>query len=90
MSASVHEWLATRADGVPDALREAIREAVEATSRPGAPVEASLREAARHVMDRAVQGGEDDALALLTADALITYACEIVSERDPGALARLT
>lgn len=90
MSESVHTWLAARADGVPEALQTAIRDAVALHEAETSDLSEVLRTAAHRVLATVVDGGHDDALALLTADALMTYVCEVVSERDPAGLARLS
>ncbi len=44
---------------------------------------------AEHLLAEALAGPptRDQALSLLAADALMTFACEAMAERDPGALA---
>ena len=93
----VERWLAARMDGVPDALRarllEAVREAgsVGGDGRARSPLpvaRCSLPEALRRVGDQllaqiaAAPASRDHALTLLAADALMTYAMEAEAEGE--------
>jgi hypothetical protein len=77
-------WLAPRLADVPPTLRQRIEEAVNAAPDDGAagPV---LRSAAEALLARArtAPPGRETALTLLTADALITYACEAAADAAP-------
>jgi hypothetical protein len=55
------------------------------------PLHDELRQLAERLLEEAKHGPQnrDTALTLLAADTLITYACEAVAGRDPGALADL-
>ena len=48
----------------------------------------TLEDLAETLMEEAKSGpaGHDTAMTLLAADALITYACEVVAEREPERL----
>ena len=89
------DWIRRRRPRAPDVLVAAIGEAV------GAPVEAwgrrsvsadveprELAEAGLETLDRVIGGPGDrgSAADLLSADALLTYACEAAAERGDEAL----
>lgn len=101
-------WLQERLDGVPESLRERVREAVEAQERSGQRPEATLAEAALRLLERVLSGSvhwsgsgaksrknrdeqsqrlRSDALDLLAADALLTWACEAAAEAGEDAFA---
>lgn len=87
----VRPWLAAREAGVPPALRDRIRELLDAAEReradlaaaaPPEPVAATLARAAAGALRLAAAGGcarRADALDVLAADALVTYACEAIA-----------
>jgi hypothetical protein len=77
-------WLAPRLADVPSTLRQRIEDAVNAVPGDGAAADV-LRSAAEALLARARNGspGRETALTLLTADALITYACEAAADAAP-------
>lgn len=88
MDERVRVWLEERRTGVPPTLASLIANAVGADE---GPIEDVVRRAADRLITQAiVESTSGDAGRLLAADALITYACEAMSERDPGGLARLS
>jgi len=52
------------------------------------PLSAQLKDLAESLMEEAKSGPptHDTAMTLLAADALITYACEVVAEQEPEKL----
>lgn len=91
MSDAVH-WLETRHPDAPAALAERMRTALEGVAEPGVPVWRVLAEAAMDRLGAALPAaaGRGGALDLLTADALLTHACEAAAEEGPEALQALT
>ncbi len=86
----VLSWLEQRQDGVPDALRIAVLDAVERVGRFQGTPEAILRVAADEVLAETVRTDiRTDPVRLLAADALITYVCEYRSESRPDMLETL-
>jgi hypothetical protein len=87
---TIGEWLETRQPEPPAALGERLRAALgPALARPSREVpEAALEAAAEMLGDllRAGCVGREHALALLAADALVTYAFEAASE-EPDSIA---
>jgi hypothetical protein len=71
----------------------AVRGATRNQQRGGGegPLHEQQRQLAEQLLEEAKTGppNHDTALTLLAADTLITFACEAVAERDPGALADL-
>jgi hypothetical protein len=86
------EWLAVRADRVPETLRGRLAQALAAASRtPGDTVADELIRAAERTLARALDSEamtRAQALDVLVADALATYAFEAGAE--PGALVDCT
>lgn len=83
-------WLAERRQGAPRGLRRALDEAVAGADGEGA-IPDRLAAAGLGALRRAARGGGDrsTALALLAADALLTYAFEAAAEAGPDELDRL-
>lgn len=82
-------WIAARSDGIPSALMARIDAALRDAPR-GTGLPDTLRGAADALLEEVRDGAaRDEAVTLLAADALITFACEAVSERDPAALTTL-
>jgi len=78
------DWLSRRSPAPPEELATAIREALKArniTGDPPAPTQ--LLETAQSILEKVLQtecATRESALALLTADALVTYALEVANE----------
>jgi len=89
-------WLDSRLMEAPPALRDAVtvQRAACSVQRDGAPSEFAtvLRACAEGALAEAQDrpATHETALKLLTADALLTLACEWVAERDPASLGELT
>ena len=83
------DWLSRRSPAPPEELASAIRDALKArniTSDPPSPTQ--LLETAQSLLENVLQNEcatRESALALLTADALVTYALEVAN--DAGQLA---
>lgn len=75
---------------MPPALRRRVEEAVREVGDPGSVPDA-LRAAAESLLAEAANAapGRDTALALLAADALMTYACEATAEGAPEHLGEM-
>ena len=74
----------------PPGLRKVIRDAVAAAEHHDDEAVAVLQRAGQALLAEAIAAGErGDALKLLAADALITYACERVAASEPQRLAGL-
>lgn len=89
MSATdVEAWLRERLTDVPTPLADEMRRALDAIP-PNGDVSERLASAALHLYARLRAGGATraDALPLLAADALLTYALEACAEADPSAVA---
>lgn len=77
-------WLSRRSPAPPEELASAIRDALNSrniTSDPPTPTE--LLETAQSILEKVLQtecATRESALALLTADALVTYALEVANE----------
>ena len=86
-------WLEPRLAEVPESLAKRVREAVtDGSNRPeGTSLSDTLRSIAGELLCDAwsLPSTHDKAMILLTADALITYACEAVAISDPEALGDL-
>ena len=82
-------WLATRVDGVPGTLKARLQNALAEDSDEGLPTDVFRRVALALIGELRGDQSRDDALTLLTADALMTYACEAASEQSPERLAEL-
>ncbi len=90
-------WLAPRLQGVPESLRWRIQEAIVAHAAPlpaparGVEVASVLADAGSKLLARAeaMPPSREAALALLAADALMTYACEALAEQAPERLGEL-
>jgi len=86
-------WLEPRLANAPASLRERILGVLEAGNLPPSPTPRSplpnqLHQLAERLLESVTNAGNDAvAIDLLAADALITYACEALSERDPDGLA---
>ncbi len=100
----VERWLEPRLQGVPEALGKRILQALKPGARNvkreenGQPFHASgftlhdeLRRAGERLLAEtiAMPPSHGTAVALLAADALMTFACEALAEVDPDGLARL-
>ena len=92
MSVTVGEWLALRADGVPPQLVAEVRSALgpdlgrDAAEIPERCVTAAERIVASLLRDGRTQ--RESALALLAADALVTYAFEAAADAPASIAAR--
>ncbi len=88
-------WLEPRLANAPASLRERILGVLEAGNLPPGPAPRSplpnqLSQMAERLLESVKNAGDGAvALDLLAADALITYACEALSERDPDGLAEI-
>jgi len=87
-------WVADRIAGAPESLRERVRDAVTGLESGADPLAFSnaLRAAAEQLLASSPASPtppHSEALTLLTADALITLACEWVAEHDPTGLEEL-
>ena len=85
--ASLLSWLDGRVEGVPPSMVTRVRAAVAEVSQYES-VSSGFWEAAHRLM-ATLGETNDDPHAVLTADALITYACEARSLEDPTALSDL-
>ena len=78
------DWLSRRSPAPPEELATSIRDALKArniTGDPPAPTQ--LLETAQSLLENVLQNEcatRESALALLTADALVTYSLEIANE----------
>ena len=95
-------WLENRLEDAPASLRARILESVTSGTAPRSPLpvqrspvpaprsqlSGQLQSLAETLMQEAKSGppGHDTAMTLLAADALITYACEVVAEQEPEKL----
>lgn len=91
MSGTVLDWLASRTPPPPAPLLSSLRGEVEGAAG-AAELVVVLAHCGRRALERALAGPARErgtALALLAADALITYACEAAVEAEDveGALA---
>ena len=86
---AARSWLATRLDGVPQTLKARLQDALARDSDEGLPADVFRRVALALIGELRGDRSRDDAFTLLTADALMTYACEAVSEQSPERLAEL-
>jgi hypothetical protein len=77
------DWLRERRPPAPEALRDAVRDAL-AHSGPGPIREAADRASHACLAHALARPGRvrESAFALLTADALVTYACEAALDED--------
>ena len=82
-------WLATRLDGVPPTLKSRLQDALAQDSDEGLPADVFRRVALALIGELQGDESREDAFKLLTADALMTYACEAVSEQSPERLGKL-
>ncbi len=90
-------WLAARLYGVPESLRSRIQEATVSHTAPlpapaqGVELASVLADAGAKLLARAkaMPPSREAALALLAADALMTYACEVLAEQAPERLGEL-
>ncbi len=83
---TVHDWLERRDPIPPAALRQRVRELVDAVA-PAGDTTATLLAAAAAALQRLVREGSVDraaALDLLAVDALVTYAFESAAEAPEG------
>lgn len=95
--AGLEAWLAARLQGVPESLRSRIQEAIAAHAAPlqapapGVELASLLADAGARLLERAeaMPPSREAALALLAADALMTYACEALAEQAPERLGEL-
>ncbi len=82
------EWLSKRLNEAPPSLSERITAAVSSTPcDPNHDRSEHLRQAAESLLSVVkAQGDNGDPLDLLAADAIVTFACESMSEIDPRGL----
>lgn len=82
-------WLRARLSDAPAELLDAMAAALPADADADAPVPDVLAAAALALLERVAtsSGGREDALPLLTADALLTHALEAQAEADPAGVA---
>jgi len=87
----VDRWLDTRLTQVPPALRRRVEDALRKTEKGASGRAERLRAAADILLAEAANAppSRETALALLAADALLTYACESVAESSPEALGEM-
>ena len=90
------KWLTARLIAAPESLRATVHEAADpAMRRASGSMERDFADALMAAAERVVRSpaapaaGAASASALLTADALITLACEWVAEHDPERLGEL-
>ncbi len=76
-------------DGVPPTLKARLQDALAEDSDEGLPADVFRRVALALIGELRADESRDDALTLLTADALMTYACEAASEQSPERLGEL-
>jgi hypothetical protein len=78
------DWLSRRNPAPPEELATAIRDALKARNITGdPPTPTQLLETAQSILEKVLQtdcATRESALALLTADALVTYSLEIANE----------
>lgn len=78
------DWLSRRNPAPPEELASAIREALKARNITGDPPgPTQLLETAQSLLEKVLRSEcatRESALALLTADALVTYALEVANE----------
>lgn len=78
------DWLSRRSPAPPEELATAIRDALTVRSITGdPPAPTQLLETAQSILEKVLQtecATRESALALLTADALVTYALEVANE----------
>lgn len=79
-------WLRERTEGAPEGL---VREMIAGLPAPGPTVADTLAAGALALYRRvaAGNGGREDALPLLAADALLTHAFQAQAEGEPAGLA---
>jgi hypothetical protein len=78
------DWLSRRTPAPPDELASAIRAALKPRDDASDPNPTELLEAAQALLEKVLKdecAQRESALDLLTADALVTYALEIASEK---------
>jgi hypothetical protein len=74
---------------VPPTLKARLQDALARDSDEGPPADVFRRVALALIGELRGDESRDGAFTLLTADALMTYACEAVSEQSPEQLAEL-
>jgi len=78
------DWLSKRSPAPPEELASAIRDALKARNiTSDAPTPTELLETAQSILEKVLKTEcetRESALALLTADALVTYALEVANE----------
>ena len=84
---SAQTWLSERFRGIPDALRTRLQQVLTHNHHDGEPAEVFARLARATIGELRGDGSREDALTLLAADALMTYACEATAEGEPERLA---
>lgn len=83
------EWLTPRLANVPDPLRSKVLAAVQRTTTSSSPADV-FQAAADGLLEETLGGAPaSDAVALLAADALITYVCEYTSIHATESLSQL-
>ncbi len=82
----VQTWLSERFRGIPDALRTRLEHVLTHTDHEGDPAEVLARLARTTIGELKGDESREDAMTLLAADALMTYACEAAAEADPDSL----
>ena len=70
-------------------LKAHLQDALAEDSEEGLPADVFRRVALALIGELRADQSRDDAFKILTADALMTYACEAVSEQSPERLAEL-
>ncbi len=79
-------WLSERFRGIPDALRTRLLHVLTHNDHDGEPPVVFARLARVTIGELRGDASREDALTLLAADALMTYACEAAAEADPASL----
>ncbi len=79
-------WLSERFRGIPDALRARLLHVLTHNDHDGEPAVVFARLARVTIGELRGDASREDALTLLAADALMTYACEAAAEADPASL----
>ncbi len=70
-------------------MRTRLQELLTHYDHDGDPAEVFARLARATIGELRGDGSREDALTLLAADALMTYACEAAAENDPAGLAEM-
>jgi hypothetical protein len=85
---NLQKWLVMRTPLPPESLTAAIRQAVHLSQQSSsASIVQGAQSASLHLLRRSLERADDsrsEALHLLAADALMTYACEAACEDPPS------